>query len=719
MSRVVVRYGQDVQWLAPYRNPPENPMKAPILSIILSSLTIVSTTHAGTLLYEPFNYSTGNLNGKGGSELGFDTDSNWSVTGTFDGTSRVNIDNGSIAFGSFPTVGRKLRRLGAQAGGVTDNPLVVRPMKVNDASGVLWMSYLTSGPQPRNQRLGVWVQGTTKEMGSYKKEHRVDHSQPALVQNNAVVLPTSDLATGDYLMLSKHNLGAASGTSKLWIMTLAEYTAVVADGVASDAELNATVPAGRRTTRTGSGPTLDGSENLKFELYKHYAGSGTTYYDEVRITTSRQEALGLPDYTTWNLPGSGSMNTKTNWTDGEPGGRDATARLVNNITSAAAVNLLWTTRIGHLEVGDSDGSHAFTVTAAAGLALRMDVSSGAASIEKTTGAADVIETDLQLDDDILVSNTDDDALELTGSLSDAVGVNGFTKTGSGPVVLTGSSTYAGPTQVEGGALLLNGTLSASDVTVVSGGTLGGTGTVSASVTVAGALSPGESVGALSVDDLVLQDGSILHIEHDGGAYDRVIAGTVDIESGAQVTVNLSNVSGTPGWEGVVLVAVDPGSVTGFDAGNWAVTSASNLVVDLLAGGLTLVSSTSDDQDDDGLPDAWEQEYFGNQTNADPHADSDIPPDGQSNIEEYIAGTNPTNGSSYFTVAEQDMSSSVVLSWPGVSNRLYGVEATTNLCDTNAWMVITDDIGAVLPTTSFTNSTLPDVEHLRINVKMAP
>jgi hypothetical protein len=51
-----------------------------------------------------------------------------------------------------------------------------------------------------------------------------------------------------------------------------------------------------------------------------------------------------------------------------------------------------------------------------------------------------------------------------------------------------------------------------------------------------------------------------------------------------------------------------------------------------------------DADANGLPDAWEEQYFPGLT-MDPLADSDG--DGTSNLMEYLAGTNPTDRSSKF------------------------------------------------------------------------
>lgn len=47
-----------------------------------------------------------------------------------------------------------------------------------------------------------------------------------------------------------------------------------------------------------------------------------------------------------------------------------------------------------------------------------------------------------------------------------------------------------------------------------------------------------------------------------------------------------------------------------------------------------------DTDGNGLPDWWELEYFGHLTGTDPNADPDH--DGMSNLQEWLAGTNPTN-----------------------------------------------------------------------------
>jgi len=89
-----------------------------------------------------------------------------------------------------------------------------------------------------------------------------------------------------------------------------------------------------------------------------------------------------------------------------------------------------------------------------------------------------------------------------------------------------------------------------------------------------------------------------------------------------------------------------------------------------------------DQDADQLPDWWELEYFQSETNANPSVDSDQ--DGANNLAEFIAGTDPTNSTSLFSVtisfdsAITQTNSNIVLHWEDVSNRVYSVFSADDL-----------------------------------------
>ncbi|MFH0907483.1 MAG: right-handed parallel beta-helix repeat-containing protein [bacterium] len=113
---------------------------------------------------------------------------------------------------------------------------------------------------------------------------------------------------------------------------------------------------------------------------------------------------------------------------------------------------------------------------------------------------------------------------------------------------------------------------------------------------------------------------------------------------------------------------------------------SSVSVDL-EGGQRPVGTASDigayesfvlDADGDGLPDAWETLYFGGATGANAAEDNDL--DGFGNLEEYLAGTDPTDGNSRLRLisGEDAGAPGFVVRWSSASNREYTIVRTTNL-----------------------------------------
>src|SRR6266404_3486454 len=126
------------------------------------------------------------------------------------------------------------------------------------------------------------------------------------------------------------------------------------------------------------------------------------------------------------------------------------------------------------------------------------------------------------------------------------GFGAFDKVDSSVWTLTGTSTFAGPVNINGGTLAVNGDMtSASSLTVNAGGTLGGTGIVG-NTTIAGGgiFAPGSGA-----------PGSTM-----------TVAGSLSFQSGAlylvQVspsTASIANVSGTASLAGIVQAVLAPGS----------------------------------------------------------------------------------------------------------------------------------------------------------------
>jgi subtilisin family serine protease len=124
-----------------------------------------------------------------------------------------------------------------------------------------------------------------------------------------------------------------------------------------------------------------------------------------------------------------------------------------------------------------------------------------------------------------------------------------------------------------------------------------------------------------------------------------------------------------------------------------------------------------DTDRNGLPDWWEQTWFGHLLGTAASADSDH--DGASNLAEWVAGTNPTNAASSLRLLAPPATATdgIVLRWPSVAGKTYRLERATNLlAGFNA--VVRSNIIATPPTNSEPDATALPVKarYYRIRVE---
>ena len=105
---------------------------------------------------------------------------------------------------------------------------------------------------------------------------------------------------------------------------------------------------------------------------------------------------------------------------------------------------------------------------------------------------------------------------------------------------------------------------------------------------------------------------------------------------------------------------------------------------------------------DGVPDAWKTYYFGSIYAPLAAASADPDGDGQDNLSEYYAGTNPTNSNSLlqFQSVQATTPGQMVLNWQSVAYKYYTVEISTNLAN---WTPLRQNIPATPPANLYTNS----------------
>lgn len=106
-----------------------------------------------------------------------------------------------------------------------------------------------------------------------------------------------------------------------------------------------------------------------------------------------------------------------------------------------------------------------------------------------------------------------------------------------------------------------------------------------------------------------------------------------------------------------------------------------------------------DNDDDGMSDAWERQWFGINILSDGNADGDT----SSNGDEYVSGTDPTNSASYFHVttatAEVEGGARFIIEWTAVTGRVYNILWTPSL--TQEFQPL--EIGIQYPQNSYTDT----------------
>jgi hypothetical protein len=182
---------------------------------------------------------------------------------------------------------------------------------------------------------------------------------------------------------------------------------------------------------------------------------------------------------------------------------------------------------------------------------------------------------------------------------------------------------------------------------------------------------GASLGNLSLD-LLRDDGAVVYINGQEVLRDNMPAGTIEYQTLASSTVGGAAESTFYPFVLDPSVLVTGTNIMAVEVHQRTLDS-SDLSFAARLEGIQTINLALLDGDADGMLDGWEIENFGSTEAGLPGVDSDG--DGALNVDESIAGTQPTNAASFFRVEQVTATG---LFWMAVPGRKYAVERTSDL-----------------------------------------
>jgi fibronectin-binding autotransporter adhesin len=299
---------------------------------------------------------------------------------------------------------------------------------------------------------------------------------------------------------------------------------------------SATTLTGELAVQVGGGPTAPGAVTLSGIL----SGSGGSL---VKIGSGQLNLGGANTFDGGLTIRNGTVNAITNnaalgagtVTMGGAGSTGATLLTGRTLANNFIINA---PDSGSVIISANGGGSGYTLSG--GIALNGNltiqtfnntisgiIKAGGTFTGGTTGTGNVVLDNLGLAANTLTFNTG--AINHTGSLTLQGTATGDTainanigsnvtsvtqNSATSRLLLAGTNSYTGATNVNAGTLVVNGNISTSSLTTISSGaTLGGSGTVGALTVAGGAtLAPGNSPGTLNTGTLTLADTSVLNFE---------------------------------------------------------------------------------------------------------------------------------------------------------------------------------------------------------------
>ncbi|MEN3368646.1 MAG: hypothetical protein V7609_789 [Verrucomicrobiota bacterium] len=269
----------------------------------------------------------------------------------------------------------------------------------------------------------------------------------------------------------------------------------------------------------------------------------------------------------WNVNGGSSWSTTTNWTPTAPtGGPSAPGIYVTintNPTANATITLFNTGNggtavktVGRLDIGDSDGSNTFTISAgtAAGI-LNFDGDGANAQLNQlSTSNNNTISAPVTLTTSLDITNASANTLTLSsggitaatagtktlststglvtisGVIGNGSGVISLVKSGAGTLTLSGANTYSGGTSLTGGTITLGISSVVTSGVLASGAVGTGTFNIGSAAGVVTLQTNAASSTPRTIENNISLDGDIIFATT--GASGRIALNTLYSGTGA-------------------------------------------------------------------------------------------------------------------------------------------------------------------------------------------
>jgi len=655
-----------------------------------AALTLNNSGAASTMTFGNNSGYNGTLTINNGTAVSFNAvnagsaSAAWVFNDGNGGRVRVNVGNNTLSFGSLSGVGQFVNNTGSSTsvlsvgaanttttfgGTFKDNGTGLFAL-LKTGTGILSLtgaSAYTGGTTINGGAIGVAsANGANTNLGT-----------------GSVTVNTGGILRVGYGVTSNQNVSTTANA-----ITLAGGS-IFADDANQHLSGNITVSASGGTL----GSTYNAGTNVAAEKDKGLAldgvmsGSGALTVQHSRFFTGQNYHTSFVAFSNTGNTYSGTLTINENTATNEGGvylGVNGTTALQNATVATSAIPG------GNLKFGSSP------VVFKTGL--------GSATIGAINGSGPLVLTGY--DQVNHVYGTDAIALTVGGNNASTTysavisGLGGLTKTGTGVLTLSATSTYTGATTVSGGTLNVTGALSGSGTLAVNnGGTLAGTGSVARAVTVAsgGAIAPGNNgAGTLTLSGgLTLGNGAVLKMELAGTATSDKIAASGTFSATGTTTINLTALGGFAGSGTYPLIT----GASGISASNFAIgTVPAGYVCTVSASGSTLNLTVMTQAE------AWRLANFGTTANSGNAADGADPDgDGLTNAQEYAAGTDPNSAASALRVSQvQPSGSDLVVSFPTVVGKTYRVDRSDTL-QSGSWTTVQTNIAGTGATVQVTDA----------------